>query len=220
MMSSVKKFFDNRVKDQGDRPTCVAFATSAFHEYWCEVASSDKSIIEIDLSEEFLFYGCKQRDGLPPGTDGTTVHAASSWLRSDGQCTEALHPYRRNRGLLVVPNAAAVADGKKRILNSLKSKRANLDSAVEALDKDIPLVAVLEIFSNAYLPGPRGLLVVPGPGDKKLGLHAVLIVGIEREKGDHSIVFLNSWGAGWGDSGCGRFSEGYFEKHCKQLWSM
>ena len=218
MMVSVKQFFSHRVKEQGDRPTCVAFAVSAFHEYWCEVVSSGKSAIGVDLSEEFLFYGCKQRDGLPVGSDGTTVLAASSWLRSDGQCIEALHPYRKTGGLLVVPSAAAVADGKKRTLNSLKSRGSNLDAVVEALGRGVPLVAVVEIFRSAYLPGTGGMLAMPGPGDRKLGLHAVLLVEVDGDEDDRTTIFLNSWGVGWGDRGFGRFSEDYFDNHCKQLW--
>ncbi len=219
MIASVRKIFGRRVKEQGDRPTCVAFAVSAFHEYWCEVVAAGKPTIGLDLSEEFLFYGCKQCDGLPVGADGTTVRAASKSLRSNGQCIERLHPYRQ-QVLTVVPSARAIADGKARTLNSLKSHRSDLGAAAKVLDKNIPLVAVLEIFRSAYSPGTGGLLPMPRPGETKLGMHAVLLVGVDGEKDQRVTTFLNSWGVGWGDAGFGRVSEQYFKSHCRQLWSM
>ena len=80
-----------RVKDQGDRPTCVAFAVSSVHEYWRDIFVDNKQSVDLDLSEEFLYYGCKQNDGLPTDA-GTTVTAASDWLGVKGQCVEQLHP--------------------------------------------------------------------------------------------------------------------------------
>src|SRR5690349_16479162 len=103
---AIRELFRNRIKDQGDRHTCVAFAVSALHELWCEVFCAHKSGILLDLSEEFLFYGCKQRDGIAKG-NGTTVEAAAKWLAKEGQCREELQPYRLNSPLLAVPSKAA-----------------------------------------------------------------------------------------------------------------
>ena len=73
------------MKDQGDRPTCVAFAVSSLHEYSVDVVSTGQKLVTLDLSEEFLFFGCKQEDGLK-GIAGTTIEAASEWLKKKGQC--------------------------------------------------------------------------------------------------------------------------------------
>src|SRR5947208_1273756 len=156
-MPSLKTLFQARVKEQGDRPTCVAFAVSSLHEHWREIVSETKVNIELDLSEEFLFYGCKRRDGLPPGMDGTTVSAAKDWLNKDGQCTEDLHPYRATSSLVVAPSAAAVADAGTRKLKSINRQPTTLEAVAKLVGKGLPLVAVFEIFQNAYTPGAGGM---------------------------------------------------------------
>src|SRR4051812_8459350 len=112
-MLSIRELLRGRVKDQGDRPTCVAFATTSFHELRCPSMIAEKGGIELVLSEEFLFYGCKQRDGLV-NVKGTTVAAAGKWLAAEGQCRAELHPYRKAGALPLVPSKKAFADGKTR----------------------------------------------------------------------------------------------------------
>jgi C1A family cysteine protease len=219
-MATVKHFFEDRVKDQGDRPTCVAFAVSAFHEHWLEIRSAGKAEIELDLSEEFLFYGCKRRDSLSVKADGTTVRAASDWLLTDGQCIELLHPYRTTGFLLPTPSQAAVSDAKGRTLNTLATKAVTFDVLSDSLEKGVPSVGVIEIFQNAYFPFAGGTLAFPSFGEQSLGLHAVLFVDASNETADRTITFLNSWGTGWGQNGFGRLSKDYFTKYCAQLWSI
>src|SRR5215472_9645971 len=99
-MNALRTKLEKAVKDQGDRPTCVAFAVTALHEHCISLGIAQT---QLDLSEEFLYFGCKQRDSLST-TSGTTLVAASKVLRLDGQCKEELHPYQRNNTLLVVPS--------------------------------------------------------------------------------------------------------------------
>src|SRR6266404_7343035 len=117
-MGSVRQQLAGRVKDQGDRPTCVAFAVSSLHEYWRDVSNGQQDAIQLDLSEEFLYYGCKQRDGLR-GSTGTTIDAASLWLRLKGQCLETLHPYQVSSGTLQKPSTAAFNDARSKTLRTL-----------------------------------------------------------------------------------------------------
>ena len=220
MPPEIRQHFNKRAKDQGERPTCVAFAVSALHEYWLDICCASKPKLDLDLSEEFLFYGCKARDGLKRPGSGTTVVAASETLLSDGQCLEQLHPYRRKSSLLGVPSPSAFADGKNRILNTLKRQAIDLSVIRQSLGKNIPVVAAIELFRSAYRAGPTGLLPLPNAGEKQVGRHAVLIVDIEATGLEEQIVFLNSWGPKWGDAGLGRFTAQYFSSHCKQLWNI
>jgi hypothetical protein len=220
MPAQIRQHFSKRVKDQGERPTCVAFAVSALHEYWVDICCASKASIELDLSEEFLFYGCKMRDGLKGTGSGTTLVAASESLVSDGQCLEQLHPYRQKSPLLSVPSPSAIADGKSRILKALKRQRVELSVVHESLAKNIPVVVAIELFRTAYRVGPSGLLPLPSVGEKRVGRHAVLLLDVEVGGPEEKLVFLNSWGAKWGDAGLGRFSVQYFASHCKQLWNI
>lgn len=78
------------IRHQYDRPTCVAFAVTAFHEYVRDCSKSGKQIPDLDLSEEFLFHHCKQLDRLPTTKSGTTLEAAAAALRHAGQALEIL----------------------------------------------------------------------------------------------------------------------------------
>ena len=71
------------VRDQGQRGTCVAFATVALREFLNDCRE--------DLSEQFLYWACKQLDGLPE--PGTYIHTAMSALAEYGVCTESIWPY-------------------------------------------------------------------------------------------------------------------------------
>jgi C1A family cysteine protease len=219
MASSIRSNFGARVKRQGDRPTCVAFAVSSLHEYWLDVKCANRSPVSLDLSEEFLFFNCKQRDGLARGS-GTTVIAASASLKVEGQCLEHLHPYEQSKRLPAAPSQTAIADGKRRTLNSLVSRNVDLRVLEEALGEDRPVVGVIELFRGCYRPDQNGLLPLPSSAEKRIALHAVLMVDIEATVPHASIVFMNSWGAKWGDQGYGRFSHEYFRQHCTELWTV
>jgi hypothetical protein len=218
-MGTASEHLRKRVKDQGDRPTCVAFAVGALHEYWRELVVDQLGEIRLDLSPEFLYYGCKQRDKLAAAA-GTTVDAASEWLKAKGQCLERLHPYQTANGPLQKPNASAFSDGLSRTVDTLVRRQMNWQTLERDLGKQLPVVGVINLFKSSYRVNERGELTLPTPSDVRLGLHAVLFVEIEGKKADRTVLFLNSWGKKWGDEGIGRLSSTYFTKFCKQLWTI
>jgi len=217
MATSLFSVFNGTVRDQGDRPTCVAFALTAFHEYWVDISQAGATSVSIDLSEEFLHFHSKSRDGLPPSS-GTTVEAASSSLGIEGQCLEKLHPYRDGASPIAVPDVTALKDGKKRLLGTLAKHKFGPRALQTAFDQRVPVIAVIELFRSSYRPGPKGSLPKPTQGDVRLGRHAILLVGIEESQ-PLEAVFKNSWGTGWGDRGFGRISSEYLEDHCLELWT-
>jgi len=74
-------------RDQGDRGTCVAFAsTEVAQHYWRSQGQN------IALSPQFLYWDCKQHDGDPTG-EGTWIGIAMAQLQGDGCCLEATWPY-------------------------------------------------------------------------------------------------------------------------------
>ncbi|MCI0723922.1 MAG: hypothetical protein L0338_33935 [Acidobacteria bacterium] len=218
-MGVVRGRFGGRVKDQGDRPTCVAFAVSSLHEYWRDVTIGQSGAVTLDLSEEFLYYGCKQRDGLV-AKSGTTIVAASEWLKDIGQCVEILHPYGSSDSSLRKPSAAAFSDAERRRVNAVVSRALRWDLLQRDLKGQVPVVGVIEVFESALRVEKSGLLSSPKSNERRLGLHAVLLLDVESIPQDNQVLFLNSWGAGWGDRGVGRFDAMYFAKHCKQLWTI
>jgi hypothetical protein len=71
------------VRDQGERGTCVAFASVALREFL--LAQPE------DLSEQFLYWACKELDGLPDA--GTYIHTAMTAFSQYGVCEESVWPY-------------------------------------------------------------------------------------------------------------------------------
>jgi C1A family cysteine protease len=211
------------VKHQYDRPTCVAFAVTAYHEYAHDVLKGLKKASEIDLSEEFLYYHCKQLDGLGPSSTGTTISAASAALAVNGQSVESLCPYKRScpPGLIPSPTPSAFADGKLRPLLGLQQLNLSLSSIQNCLMLSKPVIAVLDWFSNAYVT-QLGRIEIPRTTDRLLGRHAILIVELEEEPraGLCLITFKNSWGTKWGDSGFGSFGLDYFNAYAREIWGV
>jgi C1A family cysteine protease len=205
------------VKSQSDRPTCAAFAATAFHEYCVEVTNGHRPRCELDLSEEFLYYYCKQVDGCEK-VAGTTISAASSVLKVQGQCTELLFPYRVGNSLASRPSGEAICDAKTRLYGHLTLLRKNRQVIETSLANGLPLIAVAEWHSNSYL-APMGRIEMPAAAHRHLGRHAILIVGVNDESPQgYLISFKNSWGQKWGDGGFGSFGLEYFNAFCRQLW--
>ena len=75
------------IRDQGDRGTCVAHASLAALEHLRTTAGQFR-----DMSEQFLYWNCKQNDGSP-NSFGTWIGVAMPLLQRDGCCLEAVWPY-------------------------------------------------------------------------------------------------------------------------------
>jgi len=211
------------VKNQHDRPTCVAFAVTALHEHTFDVLKASKKKAEVDLSEEYLYHHCKKRDGLGPNSTGTTMSAASASLTTDGQSLETLCPYQPflSKVNLVSPTQDALADGKTRLLLGLRRLNLSVSSIRDSLRLSRPVIAVLDWYSNAYV-ARLGRIEMPGPTDRFLGRHAVLVVELEEEPqaGLCMIAFKNSWGPKWGDRGYGCFGLDYFRTYGRGIWGQ
>src|SRR2546423_878632 len=80
------------VRDQGNRGTCLAFATTTAHEAARLRARGGE---REDLSEELLYWACKQIDG--DFRSGTRPESAARALRETGQPRAALWPYDGDR---------------------------------------------------------------------------------------------------------------------------
>ena len=68
------------IRDQGERGTCVAFSSVAMREFMTRR--------EHELSEQFFYWACKQRDGTP-NESGTSLKVAARIVRNEGVCRQA-----------------------------------------------------------------------------------------------------------------------------------
>jgi GNAT superfamily N-acetyltransferase len=75
---------------------------------------------------------------------------------------------------------------------------------------------IFEVFESAYT-APAGVIQLPAARERSLGLHQVLVTGMQKPELD-SFHFWNSWGANWGVHGNGSVSFEYLARYFHDAW--
>lgn len=188
-------------RDQGPRPTCLAFAASDLHAAvrpgWTP------------LSCEAAFHHAQRRAGRPPSS-GAGLGFMLDALREDGQPAEDDWPY------VITPPAnddwTTPPEGGAWFTRKGQDLHFNYTSIIDALLAGRPALILLRLSASFYRPDAMGLMH-PAPdevGDPALG-HAVLAVGHGRIEDDPAILVRNSWGSGWGAAGHAWLTQSYVE---------
>ena len=189
-----------QARNQGSRPTCIAFAFSDGH-------AATRGVLE-PLSTEHLFYHAVQRTPGRNPSGGVNMPNCIAALSRDGQCPEAGWPYLDAAPDLErwTPPATAKPSFKRR--SELSS---NSIAAITAeLDSERPVVVALLLGERFYAPDPDGAIVF-GPGDDDTDYHAVLAVGYGRDETQRYLLVRNSWGSEWGLDGHAWVAAPYLE---------
>lgn len=178
-------------RDQGPRPTCVAFAASDAH---AALLSGWQP-----LSCEYAYYQAQRRAGRP-STRGSTLLSMIEALRDDGQPEEPAWPYSAtppDPTAWTPPAAGAPLHGR----DGATSPTALAD-VVAALDARRPVILLLMLSPSFFRPGPDGV-VRPGLFEKPepARRHAVVACGHGIVDGEPALLVRNSWGDGWGIGG-------------------
>jgi len=188
------------IRDQGKRPTCLAFAASDAH------ASLRGSVAP--LSCEYLFY-CAQTRGKRGPHQGALLSNVLSALKDDGQPRESAWPY-----LAQLP-ADISAWKPPSPLTALFRRRGetavhSVESIVAELDKDRPVITLL-MLSGSFYRVPSDGVVDPGPGEQPEPAirHAVVAAGHGAVNGQRAVLIRNSWGSSWGIGGYAWLTEAF-----------
>lgn len=189
-------------RNQGPRPTCLAFAASDAHAAlrpgWTP------------LSTEFAFYHAQRRAGRAPDV-GAVLSEMLAALQLDGQPEEARWPY-----LSVTPNDHSAwrppADVGTRFGRDGKTYAASLDAIVAELEAGRPVILLMMLSNAFYSPAPHAV-VHPAAGEKPepARRHAVVAVGHGAVDGERAWLVRNSWGTGWGNAGHGWLTETFLK---------
>lgn len=179
-------------RNQGPRPTCLAFAASDAHA----ALRPDWS----PLSCEFAFYHAQRRGGRSPDGGAVLTHMLAA-LRHDGQPEEAGWPY-----LPATPSDAASwappADVGPRFGRAGTAQAPAIDTVLAELGAGRPVILLLMLSRAFYAPNADAV-VHPGLGEapEPARRHAVLAVAHGTVEGERAILVRNSWGSGWGAAG-------------------
>jgi hypothetical protein len=178
-------------RDQGARPTCLAFAVSDAHaalrEPWCA------------LSCEFAFYHAQRRAGRPP-TAGARLPEMLVTLKEDGQPRESDWPY-----LVSLPtdlNSYRPPENLVVFRRNGESRPVGVDEIIARLDSFGPIVMLMMLSDAFYTPNALGVVRAPvNEAPDPARHHAVIAVGHGIVDGVRAVLIRNSWGAGWGLDG-------------------
>lgn len=202
------------VKNQGPLGSCVAFAVCAVKE-WQEkqehkLKSSENK--DYDLSEQWLYYKCKEIDPWPE-IQGTAFRYAMKVLQSKGLPVEQGWNYNpTDKG---TPEKWAV-----NVANWYKCghywRISSLDELKIILSTEGPVAVGIKIFDELFAPDENGVVDMPKNKKKVRGGHAVCLSGFSDET--KLIKFKNSWGTSWGKEGYGFISYEYFNAYCLDAW--
>lgn len=180
------------VRDQGARPTCLAFATSDIH-----AALRGKWT---PLSCEFVFYHAQRRGGASPHV-GATINSMFEALRKDGQPVETDWPYLAgippDIKLWVPPKMVGPVfrrDGSKHT--------GHVDEIITFIDGGFPPLITMCLSDSFYSPDRDGVVrassgELPDPARR----HAMCAVAHGTVGSERAILVRNSWGARWGLAG-------------------
>lgn len=187
-------------RNQGRRPTCMAFAASDAHAALRDPWGP--------LSCEYIFYKAQARAGKPP-TKGTSLAALLDALRLDGQPEEAGWPY------LVLPPTDTTAWHPPGAVGKLYGRNGKLTGVslgpiITNLDHGTPVILLSLLSDSFYAPDRDGVVTpllgeLPDPNIR----HAVIAVGHGTWNGELVLLVRNSWGSVWGLNGYAWVTEAF-----------
>lgn len=189
-----------QVAYQGVRNSCVAFTLAAIYQ----ALSNDPT----DLSEQFLYWACKDRDRIP-GDVGTDPIVGMKVLKEVGICTEQRWPYKpapsdpANPGHGPAPEGAIEEAKLRRIKGFQQLPGKDFRQIKAALAAGRPVLIGLPIYEHwlgSWQGQNLGKLRAPLPGERRRGGHAMCALGYRDDPtapGGGYFIVRNSWGADW-----------------------
>jgi Papain family cysteine protease len=175
-------------RDQGHRPTCMAFAASDAH-------SAARKALD-PLSTEFAYFHAVRRSVPPDPGLGVSFERMADAIHHDGQPHELQWPYLQalpaDMSAWSPPSGCAPIFRREFLLEA-----GSLDRVLAHLDASVPVVITMRVSPSFYLPDSDGVIAA-GPTEPAVNSHAVVAVGRGRRSKDELVLIRNSWGEQWG----------------------
>jgi C1A family cysteine protease len=213
-----------QVKDQGDRPTCSAFAGSILIE-----ALLQKNNINLNVSPEYLYYASK------PDCQKNPCATVGSWIGygfeySQKKSSPDIPAINDCLYVNTVPSNnqtnLPLADGCTNGQVQIKAFRyiTTMQQAYQEIQKGKSIFLSLKLSENFY--DNKGIIYSSEAkkGNTKLDDHskghAVVLVGVmplpskvQAVEGKYCWIVKNSWGLGWGKGGYACLSDQWLANH-------
>lgn len=185
-------------RDQGQRPTCLAFAASDAHAALINGWSP--------LSCEYAFYQAQKLSGRTPNS-GALLSTMLEVIKTVGQPEEASWPY-----LPATPSETEVwhppSSITEKFYRNSRHSSIKIDSVITELDQGRPVIILLMLSRSFYNPSERAIIdALPTELPDHQRRHAVIAFGHGRFDGERIVLIRNSWGTSWGQLGNGWLTE-------------
>lgn len=187
------------IRDQGPRPTCMAFAASDAH------AAARTASWEA-LSCEYAYFHALMQDGGCRHS-GVTLEGMLSAIREDGQPPEAECPYLYSEPMNVT-QWKPPSDVSPIYRRASEYGVASAAAIRRRLENGVPVITTICLSAAFFAPDADGIIAADEPPDPQRR-HAVVAVGHGTRNGDRFILVRNSWGPKWGLYGYAWVSEAY-----------
>ncbi len=195
------------VRNQGSRGACVAYAAAAVREFM-EIRQRKRSQPDfnprsVDFSEQFIYWWCKEKDGLP-NVSGTYPYLGMQCLVEAGVAREKTWPYHQqptpdNEGQGPPPEEAIEEAPSYRIGKVIHLRPDDIDSMKAALLQGRSVMIAIPMFNSWFHSRTTrqfGKINLPLPDEKSLGAHAMALVGYvddEAAPGGGYFLLRNAW---------------------------
>ncbi len=201
------------VRDQGKRPTCLAFAASDLH-----AAMRNRTVFE-PLCVEYAFYHACVRQGGINRDAGVAVKPMLEALELVGQPYEPAWPY-----LPALPNDLGTYAPPTTTSQLFRRKgadvRITLTDVSIRLTNGLPLVLCILPSLQFHKANSTSVLVTATQDPMTGGAHAVIAAGWGQFGGQKAFLLRNSWGAKWGDQGYVWATEDYLSSRVVAVLTM
>lgn len=212
--------------DQGSTGACVGWATGygALTIMRAQQAGITDPAAATDManSAAFIYNQIKLSSG--DCAAGAYIEDALALLHTTGDCLETTFNFNK-QNCLVRPGAGPIGEAAQfRIrdyaavfeLDELpKSKSAK---ACKVLATQTPLIIGLGVTQSFWDLRPGSRVWNPGPDEAISGYHALVVVGYDNV--ERQFELLNSFGAGWANSGFVKIPYDDFERLCRYAYVL
>ncbi len=153
-------------------------------------------------SRLFIYYNERAAEGITSINGTVQLRDGYRTVARTGVCTERMWPYDVER-YRRRPSAACYAEAAQRRAIWYGRIRQALDDLKACLADGYPFTGAFAVYASFLSVDVRrtGVVPLPGPHDRHIGGHAMLVVGHDDRR--RHFVVRNSFGAKWGDRGYG-----------------
>jgi C1A family cysteine protease len=183
------------IEDQGNLGSCTAHAIAGALEF-LEIKAGARFF---DVSRLWIYYKERVVEGTVRQDSGAEIRDGVKVCAKDGYCTEAFWPYNIKK-FTSRPSRGAYKDAAGRKITEYL-RCPTLTECLNSIAEGYPVVfgfTVYDAFEGDKV-AETGVLELPGPGEKPVGGHAVLMVGYDEPT--NRVLVRNSWGKDWGQGG-------------------